>query len=59
MNTITPIPGTRFQMDEQNKKKMENLRKLQKKNDDLRRGKFGEMFKKMIEDGENNGTEIE
>jgi len=45
MNPITPIPGTRFQMDEQNKKRMENLRKLQKKNDDIRRGKFGEMFK--------------
>jgi len=59
MNPITPIPGTRFQMDEQNKKHMENLRKLQKKNDDLRRGKFGEMFKERIEDGEKHGSEIE
>lgn len=52
MNPITPIPGTRFQMDEQNKKRMENLRKLQKKNDDIRRCKFGEMFKERIEDKE-------
>jgi len=56
MNPITPIPGTRFQMDEQNKKHMENLRKLQKKNDDLRRGKFGEMLNERIDkNGEKHG----